>query len=112
MHKFYDSECSHLSLSLSLSLSLWWRLFNTFHRCLYMSIVIGFLLVSGGLLTAFLYPRNVDISIVSINSSGDYVTINDLTGLEDSDYAYLEIEVNISDRIMLFFSTLSFPDIS
>ena len=60
-----------------------------------MSIVVGILLVSGGVLTAFLYPRNVDISILSINSSVDY--INTLTALSknNTDTAILEIEVQI-----------------
>lgn len=62
-------------------------------RCLYMSILVGFLLVSGGVLTAFLYPRDVNISIVSINSTSYDAPVSDLTGSEDSDYAFLEIEV-------------------
>ena len=59
-----------------------------------MSIVIGLLLVSGGVLTAFLYPRNVDVSILVINSSADY--INSLSALysnNNTDIAILEIEV-------------------
>ena len=65
-------------------------------RCLYVSIVVAILLVSGGVLTAFFYPRNVDISILSINSSADY--INTLTALSknNTDIAILEIEVQIA----------------
>ena len=59
-----------------------------------MSVAVGILLVSGGVLTAFLYPRNVDISILSINSSADY--INTLTALSknNTDTAILAIEVH------------------
>ena len=67
----------------------------TLTRCLYVSIVVAILLVSGGVLTAFFYPRNVDVSILSINSSADY--INTLTALSknNTDTAVLEIEVQI-----------------
>lgn len=61
-----------------------------------MTIVVAILLVAGGVLTAFFYPRNVDVSILSINASADYI-IGTLTTLSnnDTDTAILEIEVQI-----------------
>ena len=59
-----------------------------------MSILVVLLLVTGGMLTAFLYPRNVDVSILAINSTADY--INSLSALysnNSTDHAILEIEV-------------------
>ena len=76
-------------------------------RCLYVSIVVVALLVSGGVLTAFLYPRNVDISVVSINASADY--INGLTAsLKDnvSDVAKLNIQVKYVVVIILILSII------
>lgn len=72
-----------------------------------MSIVVVALLVSGGVLTAFLYPRNVDISVVSINASADY--INGLTAsLKDnvSDVAKLNIQVKYVVVIILILSII------
>lgn len=61
-----------------------------------MTIVVAILLVAGGVLTAFFYPRNVDVSILSINASADYI-VGTLTTLSnnDTDTAILEIEVQI-----------------
>ena len=63
-----------------------------------MTIVVAILLVAGGVLTAFFYPRNVDVSILSINASTDYI-IGTLTALSknNTDTAILEMEVQIID---------------
>ena len=61
-----------------------------------MTIVVAILLVAGGVLTAFFYPRNVDVSILSINASTDYI-IGTLAALSknNTDTAILEMEVQI-----------------
>lgn len=61
-----------------------------------MSIVVAILLVTGGVLTAFLYPRNVDVTVLSINSSADYINILTALSKNSSDTAILEIEVKIN----------------
>ena len=63
-----------------------------------MTIVVAILLVAGGVLTAFFYPRNVDVSILSINASTDYI-IGTLAALSknNTDTAILEMEVQIID---------------
>lgn len=61
-----------------------------------MSIVVAILLVTGGVLTAFLYPRSVDVSILSINSTADYINTLTAFSKNDTDTAILEIEVQIN----------------
>lgn len=65
-----------------------------------MTIVVAILLVAGGVLTAFFYPRNVDVSILSINASTDYI-IGTLAALSknNTDTAILEMEVHISKSL-------------
>lgn len=62
-----------------------------------MSILLITVIVLGGLLTAFLYPRNVDISVIAINSSNDYIDSgpNLYFGSDDSEHAILEIAVKM-----------------
>jgi hypothetical protein len=59
--------------------------------------VVAILLVAGGVLTAFFYPRNVDVSILSINASADYIIGTTLTALSknNTDTAILEMEVRV-----------------
>ena len=62
-----------------------------------MSILVGLLLVCGALLTAFLYPRNVTISIVVINSTSNYTDVYEPSEIYvsgETDVAILEVEVN------------------
>ena len=68
-----------------------------------MSIVVAILLVTGGVLTAFLYPRNVDVTVLSINSSTDYINILTALSKNSSDTAILEIEVKINYIPFFFF---------
>lgn len=67
-------------------------------RCLYMSILVGLLLACGGLLTAFLYPRNVDVTILAVNSTEDYVDLGIVSNVVDffddsDDVALLAVKV-------------------
>ena len=58
-----------------------------------MSILVVALLVCGGLLTAFLYPRNVDLTVTSIVSLTNYSdTLTNLHSDPDMN-VFLEIEV-------------------
>ena len=58
-----------------------------------MILVSLLLLVIGGVLTAFMFPRNVEISIVQMNSTNDWVN---LQHSNDSDQlAILEMQVRI-----------------
>ena len=58
-----------------------------------MSILVAVLLVVGGLLTAFLYPRNVDLTVISI---APVTNISDTTSghINDQDMeVFLEVKV-------------------
>ena len=68
---------------------------HTLTRLLYTVIVVVVLLVIGGVLTAFLYPRNVDIAISQINSTNDWVELRPVVAPSNSstNIAILEMQV-------------------
>lgn len=68
---------------------------SVLHSCLYVILVSLLLLVIGGLLTAFLFPRNVEVSIVQMNSTNDWVNLQHSNDSEQ--LAILEIQVRITD---------------
>ena len=58
-----------------------------------MSLVLAFLLITGGLLTAFLFPRDVQVDILDLNSTKHWVADKNASGVFD---AILEVQVNPS----------------
>ena len=59
------------------------------HSCLYIALVVVLLLVVGGILTAFLFPRDVKVDIIHMNTTNTWVTLQN--GSDDS--ASLQVKV-------------------
>lgn len=68
--------------------------------CCYVSLVLAFLLITGGLLTAFLFPRDVQVDILDLNSTKHWVADKNASGVFD---AILEVQTQLAIHNRNFF---------
>lgn len=78
--------------------------FHTLCSCLYVTLMALLLLVIGGLLIAFMFPRSVEVSIERMNTTNDWVNLH-LANASDQ-LAILEMQVTMTS-LLLFIQWIS-----
>ena len=80
--------CYHLFVCICLSIKC------CFVRCLYVCVVAVLILLCGGVLTGFMYPRNVNVTIVSVNSTNRmFIIVPSLNVSDNNTTPVLQITV-------------------